>query len=194
MHALVNSGAIVPAHQGGWDCIYPGCVKPENMRTSDYNAKRGKNDLLHKSPGIWSEAPKQSGHKMSYCSKCPGVRGAGMIDFVDPPRSRKQQADASHHACRPSKMLRHLQYCGVKHNLTKLTQQMKERRIVLASHGIPHVRPPSSCALFEFTLSPETHLKEYRRVGCPINLNYKKGVTSIGHTLRIFSENDVKDS
>ena len=37
MHALVESGNIVPADGGEWDCMSSGCVKPQNKRTSYQN-------------------------------------------------------------------------------------------------------------------------------------------------------------
>jgi len=109
-----------------------------------------------------------------------------MIDFVTAPHIIKTQAGAPYHASRPSVMRHHHEYCGVTRKPTKVTQQMKDCRIVLASHGVPHVRPPHSCALDRVTFSPDTNLMKCNRVNCPINLNNKC------HTLSMFSENDIE--
>ena len=84
-------------------------------------------------------------------------------------------------------MKQHLLSCGVARKRVKLTMAMQERRIVLKSHGVPHVGPPFSCNLRGNTFSADTKRELCQRSSCPLNLKWKHGG---GHTLSIFSEND----
>jgi len=86
----IESEEVIPVDGGGWQCKKNCCLFPENMRTSWEGTKRAEHDTKHNTPSIWSEVPNHlGGAKKFYCSKCPGALGAGMIDCVKAPRSKK---------------------------------------------------------------------------------------------------------
>jgi len=109
----IESGEVIPTDGGGWQCNKNCCILVENMRTSLLSNDKGKHDRKHNRPGIWTGAPNLlGGVQRFYCSKCPGTRGVGMMDFVKAPSGGNLTVSAPFHSFTPSKIKRHVEVSG----------------------------------------------------------------------------------
>ena len=163
---------MIPTDGGGWQCNKNCCLLPENMRTSYPGFKRSAHDKMHNTPGIWSEVPNLlAGDKKFYCSKCPGTRGTGMIDYVTAPNVKKSIVSAPFHSFYVSALKAHVEASGVARKKQKVSSAIVERRLTLASEDIPFAHPPTQCALYGKTYSSSAKDKCHRST-CLLNSFY----------------------
>jgi len=175
----IESGEVIPTDGGGWQCNKNCFLLTENMRTSYYGGiKRAQHDRMHNTPGIWSEAlTSRDGIKKLFCSKCPGTRESGMIDYVTAPLTKKSTAGASFHAFRATDIKKHVEASGIPRQKHKKSSLMIARRLELTAKGVPFVTPPTQCALYGVTYSSTSKQQQCSRLNCPI-VPYEGGVHS----------------
>ena len=126
-------------------------------------------DRKHNTPGIWSEvANLLGGVQKYYCSKCPGTRGTGMMDYVTAPMVKKTIVGAPYHCFEVSKLKRHVEASGIPHKKPKVHTGILAHRLTLASQDIPFAHPPPQCALYVTPYSSSSQVKCYRTNTCPL--------------------------
>jgi len=156
----IESKEVIPTDGGGWQCNKNCCLVPENMRSSYLGQQKGFHDKMHNTPGIWSEVPNfLGGDKRYYCSKCPGTRGTGMIDYVTAPNVKNPIVGAPFHSFDVWKLKRHVEASGIPHKRPKIHSGILARRLTLASRDIPFAHPPPQCALYGTPYSSSRQVK-----------------------------------
>jgi len=120
------------------------------MRSSYLGQEKGVHDRKHNKPGIWSEVPNLlGGVQKFYCSKCPGARETGMMDYVRALRTVKRTTiGAPYRSFEVARLKRHVEASGTPHKKNKVHAGILAHRLTLASQDIPFAHPPPQCALY----------------------------------------------
>ena len=155
------------------------------MRTSYSRHEKGSHDSKHNTPGIWTENPHiLGGDQKYYCSKCPVIRGIGMMDYVKPPRISYLALGDPFHSFSISKLKRHVEASGIPMKKYKVSSATFTRLSSLALRDIPFAHPPPQCCLYGTPYSSSRHVRCWR-ITCPlVSSTYKS------HSWSIFSDHD----
>ena len=146
---------------------------------------KGTHDRKHNTPNIWTEVPHLLGGVQRFdCSKCPGTRGAGRMDYVKAPRVTNSAFGAPFHSFLVARIKRHVEASGIPVKSYKVSAGILACRSTLASRDIPFAHPPTQCALYGTPYSSSNQVKCYRNTCHLFTSNIKS------HTRSIFSDFD----